>query len=353
MTDTGDDSTDADSTGGDGDAAGIGQRLGLDLRLTALVALCSVVAMAPLFRVSLTMDLFLGMAFAPLLNEVLPVLALVPLPAAVIAATSKERFRRESLGTLAALGFVGQGPLFKAVAAGLVVGGIFTSYKAKSVFNGHNTGWTYFKATGSTLTFIAIATGLMLASVYAGSPEFREDLQASMTDQTIDIATEYTELAGMGGTGDTGAVQEDTIDRFATRLAENVSAASIVATEQLVLQTAEQSGSFDGEQQLILRSAFSDARRTIPQNISEQAADQLQTAIGRTGDTGEPQEMGVAEMVRPQVRGFLDNIVEPTREMQAVVFFAVFSLVIVFKIPFEMLGMLYAAILSSVGHRLL
>lgn len=332
--------------------------MSFDIRTGIIVAVLSLLPIIMLHQVSVSVELLFAMQFEPLLNEVIPLLLAFPVPAAFIASISKERFRWECLGTAAAFIFAGQGQEFMAAAAGMVLGGVFVSYKAKSIFNGHNTGWTFFKATGSMLTILALAIAFSTSSFYMDTPAFRTDIQRALTDQTVDIAVEHANLAELANTGGNTdaleAMQTGLAADLIGTLAENLSRTTVQATEVVVFSEVEQSGEFDAQELAVLDDAFTRADEQIPAAVSTQAEEWLSEDIGATsvGDTGQSAEdESIKQLITPQVRTFVNDIVSASPETQAIVFVATFSLIMLFKIPFELIGALYASLLSWIRRR--
>lgn len=333
---------------------------GVNYRHVLLVAAFSLIAIAPVYRLDLTLQTLFDMNVTSIIQALIPLLLLFPVPAAYIASISKNGFRKEALGAAVTLPLAAINLQLAAAAAGLFLGSIMVSYKAKSIYNGRNTNWVHFKSVGSMVTITAITVGLTTAAFYGGTPAFREDIRGNLTQYSVDTALEYADVAGLSmPTGDeAGTVsggQVELASGFAGTLAQNISRTTITSTENVVFAAVQESqqqdgNTFDTTEQSMLRGAFDTAENTIPDEVSAQTEQQLQNQFTTTPTSGEDGSGSgtLRNLVTPRVRSFVDQMITNSQEMMAVAFVAAFSMVMLFKLPIEFLGAIYAAILSKV-----
>lgn len=326
---------------------------GMDVRDTAVIAVLSLAAMVPVYRLDPSLQYLFGDGIVAFLRSLLPVLLALPLPAAYIAIISKKRFRKEIVGTLVTVPLALLGTRFAVFAAGVVLGSVLVSYKSKSLYNGRNTNWVHFKAAGSMVLLLAIAAGLATASLYSGTPAFREDIRGNITEESVDVALEYADTAGIGGGQEQAADQQlQQMTGMIGPLTANLSTVSIRSTEAVVFQavqkTREQDSSkFDADERTILRTAFETAENQVPSQIRDQAETMIQEQFqGLDAGAEDIEEEALKQMVTPRVRRVVNELITDSPGMVAAAFIGAFSVVMLFKLPFKFLSVLYAAILA-------
>lgn len=328
------------------------------IRSAAVVAALSLIAMLPVFQLDLSLQQLFAVNPLPLLQSLLPLFLTLPLPAAYITLISKKRFRKEALGTTVVLPIAVLGQLFTVFAAGIVLGSIFVSYKAKSVYNGRNVNWMHFRAAGGMIVLIAVVAGLVAASFYSSTQPFRADIRGNITQESVDMAMDYAETAGVGGQQpqSTGA-QAQQLTNLVGPLASNLSTASIRSTETVVFGAVQQtrdrdSSKFDASERTVLRTAFDTAENQVPSTVRQQAEQTMQQQLQKMGGAAEVKKETLRSMVTPRVRKVVNRIITDSQAMTAVAFVSAFSVVMLFKLPFAFLSALYAAIIGHIRHLL-
>jgi hypothetical protein len=342
----------ADSDGAAADEPDDSPGASFKKRDALMIAVLSLAAIASITRFELSFATVFDRQFSTILDALLPLLLLLPLPAAYIAAISKDGFRKEVAGTLVTLPAAVLDLTFAVGSIGIVLGGVLVSYKAKSIYNGQNTNWVHFKAAGSMVVVLAIVAGIATAAMYSTTPPLREDIRSNITQQSVDTALEYADMAGMGGTQDVSLGEQDQgISAMVGTLAENLSQASIQSTEAIVFQAVEEtrnrdSSKFDADERTVLRAAFDTAESNVPTEVRQQAEDQVEQRFTSGSDSGQVEEAAMRSMVTPRVRSFVNELITDSHGMTLTVLIATFSLVMLFKLPFELLSAIYAAILG-------
>jgi hypothetical protein len=326
------------------------------IRSTAAVAGLSLIAMLPVFQLDLSLRQLFAMNPVPFIRSLLPVLLTLPLPAAYIALISKRRFRKEALGTAVVLPFALLGQLFTVFAAGMVLGSLFVSYKGKSVYNGRNVNWMHFRAAGGMIVLTAVVAGLVAASFYSNTAPFREDIRGNITQESVDMAMDYAETAGVGG----DEVQPESTDAQAQQLtslmgplAANLSVASIRSTETIVFRAVQEtrnrdSSKFDASERTVLRTAFDTAENQVPSTVQQQAEQTMQRQLQEMDGAADVKQDTLRSMVTPRVRKVVNRIITDSEAMTAVAFVSASSIVMLFKLPYAFVGALYAAIIGRV-----
>lgn len=306
------------------------------------VAGLTLVAAAPLLQLDITLQHVFGGAVLHIAEQLVPFLVLLPLPMAYIAVISRERFQPAALGSVTALVLVPQGLLLAAVGAGMVVGAILVSYKARSVFHGDNQGWTYFRATSVALFALAITVSAGTAQFYTTEDDFRNNVQGNITDVAVTFAVE--QAAGMNP--QQSAVPEDEMTAMAGMLASNISAATIDVTERIVVRHAQESGVFTQQHYDVMDQGFGTADDRVPPEMRTQAENQIQQQLD-AGDS-EMAEQDVADVVRPEVQDVVTDLSAPSDATRLMIFLSMFSTVLFFKLPAGFLGGIYGLILERV-----
>ncbi len=333
----------ADGQRDTGDAAGDG----LDRVAVGVTAGLSVIAMGAVMVADIGISAVVAMDPGGLLRSAAILLAVLPLPAAYIAHISHDGFRRESLGTLAALPFAALSMGLGAVAAGLVLGGLLVSYKATNLWDGGNPFWTGWKASGGMVVVLALAAGLMVAATYQGSATFREDIRGNLTNVTTEVATDQINLTQRS----VMEQQTETLVATAGMVARNVSESSILLTGNRVMGAVEDDGSFSPDQQNLLITEFDTARQDIPPQVAEQTRDAVRQQL-EANQGGLVPVQDTADMIAEQTRRILQEWGQPTPLVLAAITVMVMSLVLVFKLPFSLIAGLYAVIIGAVSARL-
>lgn len=310
----------------------------------AVVAALSLAPVAALYVGGVTVAEVLALDVTAVVSGLLPLFLALPLPIAYISTISRERFRVEALAAAVALPAATLGLRYAALSGGLLLGGLYVSYRTRSTFHGDNQFWTYFKAGSAAVLFLALAAGGAAAQAYSTDAAFRSTVQDGLVNQSVGIAVDQL-----------GAVQQSAVEQRAETLvplagsiAANVSRSSIQGTEVMMFQAVEEDGSFSGAQQQLMRGVFDSAGATLPQEIERQTEQQLETRLNATGGG----VSGVEDTVRRQVSGVVERMAAPSRGVLAAVFLAVFSFVMLVKIPFGIVAAIYAEIIAVVEGRI-
>lgn len=238
-------SVEADENGADG---------GVSLLNAVIIGILSIVATVSLTLTDVTVADLIGLEFGGILRSALIFLVLVPLPAAYTATISKDGFRKEAFGGVLALPLALLGLPFAALATGVLLGNLLTSYKTRSIFKGDNTGWTYWKSVGGAITMIALVAGLTAGYTFYTDADWRNTIKTEATNETTAIATDYVDLSGSGSV--LTQQQRQQLINTAGILAENASATTLNVAEDAVVLRMEQDGSFTDQQQSVITDTF-------------------------------------------------------------------------------------------------
>lgn len=310
------------------------------------VATLSLIAVAPLSQLDITLQHVFDGAMVHIAQQLLPFIILLPLPMAYVAVISRERFQPAAFASVSALAVAPQGLLFAAVGAGMVLGALLVSYKARSVFHGDNQGWTYFRATSIVMFALAVTAGFGASEVYQTDDAFRSNVQGNMTEVAVTFAVKQAE----GMNPQQAAVPEDEMTAMAGMLASNISTATIDVTERIVNRHAEESGIFTDQHYQIMDAGFGTADDRVPPEMQQQAENQVQQQLS-TGDGGGIGEQKIEDVVRPEVHDTVTDLSAPSDSTRLLIFLSVFSTVLFFKLPIGFLGGLYGLILERVVGR--
>lgn len=331
----------------DPEANNAGEGDGVSLPDAAIIGILSVAATASLALTDVSVADLFGLAFGGLLRSALIFLVFVPLPAAYVATISKDGFRKEALAGLLALPVALWGIQFAALGTGILLGNLLTSYKARSIFKGDNTGWTYWKSVGGAITMIALVAGLTAGYTFHTDTDWQDTIKAEITNQTTQIAVDYADLSG-SGSALTQQQRQQLIDTAGV-LAENASAATLLVAEDAVVLAMEEDGSFTSQQQSTITGTFTVLDRTVPDEIQRQ----IEQRVGEQVDElvfG--RDVSAAGAVQQRIQSFVDRLVQPSPEATTGVIFLTISFLLILKIPFGLIGALYAGILASLRGRL-
>ncbi|MDY6768491.1 MAG: hypothetical protein SVW02_00065 [Candidatus Nanohaloarchaea archaeon] len=308
-----------------------------DVREVLAVAALSIVAILPLFVVDVGIGKILEGEAIAMLTSLVPLLLLLPLPAAYVATISRHRFRPETLGALATLPLGLLGAKFAAFAVGLVLGLLLVSYKSRSIYTGDNQFWTFFTASAALVTVLALVLGVSAAHTYSASADVRQGVQDNVTEFTVNTATEFIDLAQQGAT-------PQQITGAAVALAENMSRTSIAMTEKAVFRAVEENGTFSDTEKQLLRTAFTQSKQRIPSQLSTRARQQVEERLGGQREVEN-------ELIRSRTAPIIQKLTSPTLPLLIAVFFTLVSLVYIFKIPVSIIGGVYGMIILRLRKR--
>ncbi|MDY6776969.1 MAG: hypothetical protein SVQ76_02575 [Candidatus Nanohaloarchaea archaeon] len=306
-----------------------------DPRDAAVVAFLSIAALSPLFMFDTGIEQVLDLSLGPILYLAASLLLVLPVPASYVVAISREGFRVESFASAAALPLAFLGPLHAGLAASLVLGLPLVSYKTRGLYKGDNFTFTAFRSVGSMATVLAVVLGLAAALTYQASPGLQEDLQETITNRTTEMASEYVEASRQ----QVVESQRQALKELASTLSRNVSSTSIALTEKTVFSAVEEAGTFTSSQKTLLRRAFDTARDDIPSRLSGSVAGRMDQLTGSAGELGD-----VKGMVKQRISPLAESFTAAEPPFLAFIFFTVLSLVYLAKIPFKLLGALYAGV---------
>lgn len=320
---------------------------GVSLLDAAIIGILSVVATVSLTLIDVTMTDLVGLELGSILRSALIFLIFVPLPAAYTATISKDGFRKEAFGGVLALPIAFLGLPFAALGTGVFLGNLLTSYKTRSIFKGDNTGWTYWKSVGGAITMIALVAGLTAGYTFYTDADWRDTIKTEATNETTAIATDYIDLSGSGSVL-TQQQRQQLIDTAGV-LAENASATTLTVAEDAVVLRMQQDGSFTDQQQSTITDTFTTLDGTVPGEIKQQTEQQVGEQID---ELVFGQDVSATGAIRQRIRGFVDQIVEPSPQMTAGVFFLTISFLLILKIPFRLIGTIYAGLLTFLREKL-
>ncbi len=290
--------------------------------------LLSLVATASFFLIPTTITDLIGFNFTNIFALQNLVVLLLPLPFAFVAIHSLERFRKESFAAIISLLLIPLGGKLALAALTLSLGCPLVSWKARSVYNKKNKLYTFYKATGTAVTVVAVIS----AALFVGAFTVENQVQGAVTQALANKTGELSEdiISDAFGGDNLQTVQEQQI-----RLASSL----INSTETVVLDQVRQDRLFTGQHRNRLDTYFSNAHTLLLQQIRERSEEQ------RPGfNTGSPVTQGVNQAI--------DELVQPTAGFNLALFLIVFSLVLILRLPFAVLGTVYAYGLVKV-HRFL
>lgn len=314
----------------------MGERAAIDLRALATVALLSLVAVSPLLVANVSVADIIGLNLSTLLQPVILLLVLLPLPAAYVSTISYDRFRFETLGATIILPLYVVSPVFAAAGAGMLLGLMLTSYKARSLYKGDNGFYTSWKATKTTMVLLAVAGGIFAAATYSTSTGVQADVQGNLTEESVDLALDQLDIGSISGSQTQQLVDQS------RRISETASRLSIEATQRIVFDAITADGSFSQQQRGVVRGGFRTAKNEVPENVSQQIAQNVEDQLAQRngGTTGSTESL-----VRPQVEQMVQQLARPTPPVLAAIFFITFSLLALFKLPFGLIGGIYSVLI--------
>ncbi len=288
-----------------------------------------------------------GLEFEAIFSISILFLAGMALPIAWIATMSFDGMRKESLASFIVLPGIFRGGLFGLVCVGLPVAVVFASYVARSTYNGRNPFWTCFKAGASIVTVFAILLATVGAYTIMYEEGIRQDVRDGVldrvTDRAVDVANET-----LNGANGTSAVeqQQDVFVSQASRLSQNVSETTILASQRTITRQMDRyEGTryeFSSEQRTVIDQTFTALQAQLPGNISGQVADRVEERFD-SGTGLQPSD----EQVRGRVDAGLDTVFGDTTTLAGMTFVVLLSLVYSLKIPFE----LFSGTLGYLLHR--
>lgn len=198
-------------------------------------------------------------------------LGLLLVPVVHVSVISTERFRWESLVSLLAVpGLVlGDAVALASVMVPLLV--LISSYKARSVFNGKNYFWTYFRTGGTLIVILSLSLGAATGyTVYAD-----DTVQNDMKDAVEDRAVEAAVMIAEQQMGDELEQMEDEMQDAEDALPDDINPQLMMALEQAL----------QGVEQDIAHAATGDAQDHIHTSINDEFdPEQTQFVMDRFDD---------------------------------------------------------------------
>ncbi|MCJ7450442.1 MAG: hypothetical protein MUP58_01745 [Candidatus Nanohaloarchaeota archaeon QJJ-9] len=308
-----------------------------DVREAAVIGLTSVIAFLGVYLSPVTMENILNLRIDSILQPSLAFLALLILPSTYASYISTERFRAESFASFVVIPAAFLGGLV-VVAIAIPLGTLFASYKSRSVFNGKNYFWTYFKSGAAIVTMLALVGGLYAGLTIMNDASTRGKVRDAVSEEVTDTALETVNESFTGSTGSILAQQKDYIVGLSTRLAENTSRSSIIATGKLVMANVNGSGSFSDSQKALLGNSFSKAESSIPERLSNEINTRIEAEMDERLKEARPDQSEMVDVVESRVSKALDPLFGNKRLLGVVSFLVVASIILLFRIPAEILA---------------
>ncbi len=290
------------------------------------VAVLALIGALPLLRVDVAVTGLLGGGLVDLLLQLVPVLVLLPLAVGYTALVSRERFRWGALGMAAVLPLAAVDRLFLPVGAGMVLGGLLVSYKARSIYTGDNTFWTVFKASGTLVFIVGLSLGLFAAYTYQQDAAVRGDVQDALLNQSMSIAMEQFDLlAGQ---------QQELMVQQTRQQSRQFARAAIAATARNVTRHLQDEG-FTRDELRTVGTAFTRAENEIPGILERRAVNRLQEQFNGTGVGAEQ------DRIRARVAPVVERFTAPSTPVLVMIVLFMVSLTKVASLPFQLLAGLY------------
>lgn len=315
-------------------------------RTAALMGAAGVVGFLALVMSPLRLRVVTDLAFGSLLQPSLALVLLAAVPSLVVAALSLEQFRVESLVGLVFLlgGLVSSRALFFGLFVSLSM--VFSSYKARSVYNGKNEFWTLFSIAGSAVFLLALIMGLFVGQTFYTDTGARQDFQDAMLGEVTDQAmTAVNATLGGGGGSSLLDQQQGSLARIIERAARNTSRLSVVATRRTVMSQVDRANeefglfSDQGERQLLVNS-FDTAETEIPPRVADRVGAQFNASVAEQSLA--PSEDQLRQDVRGRAERLFNIVFEDPRRLAVMGFFMVFSTMMFLKLPLALLSAVLA-----------